>query len=96
MTWLSKMNLAADFAFALGCKGPGGEFSNDAQVLRYVASLNQEASRGEFVAAAVVAGFKANSSANRFRESRKFDSENYGTSYNSDGREIPGVPGQST
>lgn len=63
------MNLAADFAFAAA----SGEFANAAQLLRYVAAINPEASREAFVAAAVEAGYKANSSANRFRESRAFD-----------------------
>ena len=64
------MNLSADFTFA---KANPQELVNQAQVLRYVAAINPEASLAEFVAAAIAAGYKANSSANRFRESRKLD-----------------------
>lgn len=70
------MNLAADFAFAAECYHPAGEFQSKAALLRYVAAINPEATRDEFVAAAVAAGYRANSSANRFRESRQFDLEN--------------------
>lgn len=85
------MNLQADFDFA----AQSGELVNDAQILRYVAALNPEASRVEFVAAAVAAGYAANSSANRFRESRKFDVSSYGGTVDADGRyfPLPGVPG---
>lgn len=69
------MDLAADFAFAAESLGPGGEFENTAQLLRYVAAINPEATLAQFVEAAVAAGYKANTSANRFRESRKFDAE---------------------
>lgn len=72
------MNLAADFAFAAECCHPDGEFQSQAALLRYVAAINPEATLIEFVTAAVVAGHRANSAANRFRESRKFDLENYG------------------
>lgn len=60
-------SLAEDFAFAQD----SGEFANQATLLRYVAAINQGATLQEFVAAAVAAGYAANSSANRFRESRK-------------------------
>jgi hypothetical protein len=63
--------LSADFAFAKA----SGEFSNAADLLRYVAAINLSATREQFVEASVLAGFKANTSANRFRESRKFDAE---------------------
>ena len=82
------MNLAADFTFAAESLGQGGEFKNAAQLLRYVAALNPEASRVEFVAAAVAAGYAANSSANRFRESRKFDATSYGIQFDADGRAV--------
>lgn len=69
------MDLAADFEFAAESLGPGGEFKNQAELLRYVAAINPEATLAQFVQAAVAAGYKANSSANRFRETRKFDAE---------------------
>jgi len=59
-------SLAEDFAFA----DESGEFVNQAQLLRYVAAINIDATRAQFVAAAVVAGYAANSSDRRFRESR--------------------------
>lgn len=76
------MSLAEDLEFA------AGEFDSQAAVLRYVAAINPQASREEFVAACVAAGYPANSSANRFRESRKFDSENYGHVFDKAGRLI--------
>lgn len=54
-----------------------GEFTSNAPLLRYVAAINPEATCTEFVAACVEFGLKANTAANRFRESRKFDAENY-------------------
>lgn len=63
------MNLAADFAFAEADEN-SADLRNEAQILRYVAAINPEATREQFVAAAVAAGYAANSSANRFRESR--------------------------
>lgn len=71
------MNLAADFAFAQECRHAAGEFLSDAALLRYVAAINPEATRKEFVAAAVAAGYRANTAGNRFNESRKFDADNY-------------------
>lgn len=62
-------SLAEDFAFARD----SGEFANDATLLRYVAAINVDATREQFVAAAIVAGYAGNSSANRFRESRHAD-----------------------
>lgn len=61
------MNLAADFAFAQ----ESGEFLRDAPLLRYVAALNIEASKAEFVEAAVLAGFPRHSAGARFGESRR-------------------------
>lgn len=69
------MNLASDFEFAAESLGPGGDFETEAALLRTVAAWNPEASLSEFVAAAVASGYKANTAANRFRESRKFDKE---------------------
>lgn len=53
-----------------------GEFDSMAPLLRYVVAINPDASRTEFVEAAVACGYKANSAGNRFRESRAFDEEN--------------------
>jgi len=52
------------------------EFASDAPMLRYVAAINPDASRTEFVEAAVACGYRANSAGNRFRESRQFDANN--------------------
>jgi hypothetical protein len=78
-------SLAADFEFV---GEQGDELQNGAERLRYVAAINPEASRAEFVLCAVKAGYPANTSANRFRESRKFDQEAYGLSIDKDGRLI--------
>lgn len=83
------MDLAADFEFAKEDFG-----SNAAVVLRYVAALNPEATRVEFVAAAVAAGYAANSSANRFRESRAFDCETYGFTQDAEGRLVESNQGE--
>ena len=53
-----------------------GEFGTSAPLLRYVAALNPDATRQQFVDAAESCGYKRNTAANRFRESRKFDEEN--------------------
>lgn len=76
-------SLEADFAFA---EGETDELPSSSDRLRYVAALNPEASRAEFVTAAVKAGYPANTSANRFRESRKFDCEAYNLTADKDGR----------
>ena len=55
-----------------------GELPTAADILRYAAALNPEATRKEFVEAAVACGYPPNSSANRFRESRNFDVKEYG------------------
>lgn len=60
------MNLAADFTFARD----SGEFRSAAPLLRYVAALNIEASKSEFVDAAVAAGFPSHAAGARFGESR--------------------------
>jgi hypothetical protein len=54
------------------------ELPTAADILRYAAALNPEATRKEFVEAAVACGYPPNSSANRFRESRNFDVKEYG------------------
>lgn len=65
-----------------------GEYNTDAAMLRTVAALNPQASRREFVAACEAEGFRGNTTANRFNESRKFDRENYGAEFDRDGRAI--------
>ncbi len=61
------MDLQADFDFAKA----SAEFSSAAPLLRYVVALNIEASKAEFVAAAVKAGYPAHSAGARFGESRR-------------------------
>ena len=63
--------ILSDIEFARG----SGEFGSIAAVLRYVAAINYEVTLGEFVGACVEAGFRANTAANRFRESRKLAAE---------------------
>lgn len=66
------MSLVEDFVFAQD----SGEFSTireSGKLMRYVASINPDATRSEFVAAAVLAGYHRNTAACRFLESRKFD-----------------------
>jgi hypothetical protein len=58
----------------------------DGPVLRYVAALHPELTRAEFVAAAVQAGYRANSAARRFAESRAFDRDENGMHLTADGR----------
>ena len=78
------MSITEDTKFAQ----ESGEFSSTAPMLRYVAAINPQATRQEFIEACVVAGFRANSSANRFRESRAFDCTSYGYSVDAEGRLI--------
>lgn len=79
------MTLAADFQFAQA----SGEFGTQAApLLRYVAAINQNASKAEFVAAAVEAGYPAHAAGARFGESRKFDRENHGEEYDAEGRNL--------
>jgi hypothetical protein len=80
-----QQRLSEDLAFARDHKE---EFNGNAGLLRYVAALNPDATRDEFVAACVRVGYLANSSANRFRESRKFDCAAYGFRQDADGRLI--------
>ena len=44
--------------------------------------------RAQFIEACVACGYRANSSANRFRESRAFDCTSYGYSVDAEGRLI--------
>lgn len=74
MTTVAEARLLADIDFAI----KSGEFASVAPMLRYVAAINPEVTCQQFVSACVAKGFRANSAANRFRESRKFDAENYG------------------
>lgn len=76
------MSIQEDLIFAL----ESGEFKSRAPLLRYVASINPEATRAEFVAAREAAGYRANSATNRFNESRAFDLKNYGGSMDKAGR----------
>lgn len=75
------MNLTADISFAK----TSGEFNTAADLLRYVASLNPSATREQFVKACSEAGYRENSCANRFRESRAFDVVAFGYVLNKDG-----------
>lgn len=76
--------LAADFAFAQ----QGDEFRATAPLLRYVASLNQGASKTEFIDAAVAAGFPRHAAMARFGESRRFDIAEHGEQYDNEGRNV--------
>jgi hypothetical protein len=81
-----KASVYADILFSKQSLGPGGEFQSTAPMLRTVAALNPGASREEFVEACVAAGYRANTAANRFRESRKFDCEETGMTTDANGR----------
>jgi hypothetical protein len=50
--------------------GESGEFANAAELLRYVAAINPLVTRKQFITACSDSGYKSNTSANRFRESR--------------------------
>lgn len=81
--------LAADFAFAkLEDKAHNGEFKNTAQLLRYVAALNADSTKKEFVAAAVEAGYNPATAAIQFAASRKLDCAQYGLCTDAAGRLI--------
>lgn len=64
----------------------GGEFPSVASMLRYVAAINAEATRKEFVEACVAAGYKANTATNRFYESRKAWIQDFGGTMDKEGR----------
>lgn len=82
---MNKFSLAQDIEFA---QANTDEFGGRiAPMLRTVASLNQQASKVEFVAACVAAGFHPNTAAKQFAESRKLDSE-MGEQYDTDGRNL--------
>lgn len=77
--------LTEDFVFA----AESGEFGHQAApLLRYVAAINPKASKAEFVAAAVAAGYPAHAAGARFGESRKFDRESYGAEFDAEGRAV--------
>lgn len=76
------MDIANDIRFA---EAENDELPSIAAKLRYVAAINLKATRTEFVAACVACGYRANASANRFRESRHFDVREYGHTFNKDG-----------
>jgi hypothetical protein len=61
------MDHQQDFDFAR----QSNEFTSAAHLLRYVAALNIEATKTEFVAAAVKAGYPAHAAGARFGESRR-------------------------
>ena len=75
-------HLADDFAFAME---DDGELPSQAAKLRYVAAINEDVTKAEFVAAAVEAGFHAHSAGARFLESRKV-SRSYGSEFDASGR----------
>lgn len=66
MTYAAR--LAADFAFAAQDRE---ELPRKSHLLRYVAALNSEVTKKEFVAAAVIAGYHPNTAAIQFANSRK-------------------------
>ena len=78
------MTLAEDIKFAE--ESLGTEFKSVSPILRYVAAINPDATRQEFIAACVAAGYKANTAGNRFHESRTFDVAEYDMVWLPDGR----------
>jgi len=78
-------HLADDFAFAMD--DDEGELPSQAAKLRYVAAINEDVTKAEFVAAAVEAGFHAHSAGARFLESRKV-SRSYGSEFDASGRSV--------
>ncbi len=78
-------HLADDFEFAMD--DSDGELTSQAAVLRYVAAINEDITKAEFVAAAVEAGFNAHSAGARFGESRKM-SRSYGSEFDASGRSV--------
>lgn len=76
--------IAADLRFALA----SGEFPGSlTKALRYVAAINPQASRREFVAALVTEGMNPGTLVKQFGLSRKFDQQSYGIIVDADGRE---------
>lgn len=80
------MDLAADFAFA----DESGEFTRQAPLLRYVAAINPDATRLQFVEAAVALGYHPKTAEIQFRQSRRESMELDRDSYTlaDDGRMI--------
>lgn len=77
------MSIAEDIKFAK--EWIGTEFNSISQALRYVAAINPQATRKEFIAACVEAGISANTAGNRFHESRTFDVAENEMIWNKDG-----------
>lgn len=73
--------LAKDFAFI------EGQF-RAAPALRTVAALNPLCSKAEFIQAATAAGYPSHAAGARFGESRKFDRDSYGATFDADGRAL--------
>lgn len=79
------MDLNADFIFASenaqrdGLGGIAGQ-------IRYVAAINPDATKAEFVAAAVVFGFNQSTASIQFTKSRRLWVEDFGGSIDSEGR----------
>ena len=61
-------DIASDFAFARD----SGEFDRQAPLLRYVAAINVDLTKADFVKAATAAGFNLNTAAIQFAQSRRF------------------------
>jgi len=78
------MSIAEDIKFAE--QDLGVEFKGVAPMLRYVAAINPQATRQEFIQACAEAGYKANTATNRFHESRSFDRDNYDMIWDKEGR----------
>lgn len=78
------MSIAEDIKFAE--QDLGVEFKGVAPMLRYVAAINPQATRQEFIQACVEAGYKAHTAANRFHESRKAWIQDFGGTMDKDGR----------
>ena len=68
------MSLADDFEFAQQEPDFQGTYVSG-KLLRYVASINPDCTREQFIDAAVLAGYNANTASCRFLESRKFDAQ---------------------
>ncbi len=80
------MDLQADFSFAR--ENQGSEFKGMAQELRYVAAINPDCTRAEFVKAAVEFGHVKATAERSFAYSRRFDADSYGYQIDNEGRLI--------
>jgi hypothetical protein len=79
------MTIAADWKFAID----SGEFPGSmTKALRYVAAINPNVSRVEFIEALVKVGLNRNTLGKQFGLSRKFDVEAYGVKVDAEGREL--------